>query len=239
MRSFLTRALATAACMAAAQSDAALFDRGGGFIYDDVLNVTWLQDANLASTERFGIQAKASSDSSFVFGIAPDGAMNYATAATWLDAMNAVAYLGYSDWRLPTALQPDASCSFQGTRSSGYNCTGAEMGSLYYVGLGHPFAVVDLNTNNVISPTPVLTPGPLQKLKNELYWSSTPYPPDTTNFFFDFHSGNQGDWGGQYRNMFVLALRDGDVAPVSEPSTFALLLGSLGLLGWLARRRMS
>lgn len=27
-------------------AQAALYDRGGGLVYDDVLNVTWLQDAN-------------------------------------------------------------------------------------------------------------------------------------------------------------------------------------------------
>ena len=29
-------------------ANAALVDRGGGLIYDDVLNVTWLQNANAA-----------------------------------------------------------------------------------------------------------------------------------------------------------------------------------------------
>lgn len=29
------------------ESDAALIDRGGGLIYDDVLDITWLQDASL------------------------------------------------------------------------------------------------------------------------------------------------------------------------------------------------
>ena len=29
---------------------AALHDRGSGLIYDDVLNITWLQDANYAKT---------------------------------------------------------------------------------------------------------------------------------------------------------------------------------------------
>ena len=32
---------------------AALIDRGGGLIYDDALNVTWLQDANYAKTSGF------------------------------------------------------------------------------------------------------------------------------------------------------------------------------------------
>ena len=34
-------------------AQAALFDRGGGLIYDDVLNVTWLQDANYAKTSGY------------------------------------------------------------------------------------------------------------------------------------------------------------------------------------------
>ncbi len=31
-------------------ANAALWDRGGGLIYDDVLDITWLQDANYAGT---------------------------------------------------------------------------------------------------------------------------------------------------------------------------------------------
>src|SRR5215203_7187655 len=116
---------------------AALIDRGGGLIYDDVLDVTWLQDANLAHTQRFGLSSKGSGDGTHAFGITEDGSMNFDTASHWLVAMNVASYLGYSDWRLPTTLQPDLSCSAQGTRSSGYNCTGIEMGSLYYVGLGN------------------------------------------------------------------------------------------------------
>ena len=32
----------------AENSEAALYDRGNGMIYDDVLRITWLQDANYA-----------------------------------------------------------------------------------------------------------------------------------------------------------------------------------------------
>ncbi|MCP4407494.1 MAG: DUF1566 domain-containing protein, partial [Gammaproteobacteria bacterium] len=32
---------------------ATLIDRGGGLIYDDVLNITWLQDANYAETSGY------------------------------------------------------------------------------------------------------------------------------------------------------------------------------------------
>lgn len=33
--------------VAASTANAMLIDRGGGFIYDDVLNITWTQNANI------------------------------------------------------------------------------------------------------------------------------------------------------------------------------------------------
>ena len=33
-----------------ASAEAELFDRGGGFIYDDVLDITWTQDAGMRSS---------------------------------------------------------------------------------------------------------------------------------------------------------------------------------------------
>ncbi len=39
----------------AGPAGAALIDRGGGLIYDDDLNVTWLQNAKLAATNKFGV----------------------------------------------------------------------------------------------------------------------------------------------------------------------------------------
>jgi hypothetical protein len=46
------------------QSDAELIDRGGGLIYDTVLDIKWLQDANYAQTS----------------GYDDDGRMNWYTA---------------------------------------------------------------------------------------------------------------------------------------------------------------
>ena len=85
-------------------AQAMLIDRGRGLIYDNVLNITWLSDANYAKTS----------------GVDADGLMNWTAASAW--AANLV-YGGYSDWRLPTTLQPDASCSnhLAGGISFGYN----------------------------------------------------------------------------------------------------------------------
>src|ERR1035438_5147029 len=77
---------------------AALIDNGGGLIYDSVLNITWLQNANLAASNTFGVS-----------GIGADGSMTWNTAQSWIGAMNAADYLGQSDWRLPTTSQANGS----------------------------------------------------------------------------------------------------------------------------------
>jgi hypothetical protein len=48
-------------------ANAALWDRGGGLIYDDELQITWLQDANYAKTA----------------GYDGDGLMSWGEATTW------------------------------------------------------------------------------------------------------------------------------------------------------------
>ena len=67
---------------------AELHDRGGGLIYDDVLNVTWLQDANYAHTSGYDL----------------DGLMNRNDAFTWADNLE---YGGYDNWRLPSLRDKD------------------------------------------------------------------------------------------------------------------------------------
>jgi hypothetical protein len=73
-------------------TQAALIDRGNGMIYDDVLNITWLQDANYAKTS----------------GHDADGRMTWNESMAWASSL---IFGGYDDWRLPFATQPDAGCS--------------------------------------------------------------------------------------------------------------------------------
>ena len=58
-------------------TDAELLDRGGGLIYDDVLDITWLQDANYAGGT-----------------MTWDEAIHYAESLVWA---------GFEDWHLPRA----------------------------------------------------------------------------------------------------------------------------------------
>jgi hypothetical protein len=66
-------------------ANAALHDRGNGLIYDDSLNITWLQNANYA-------------------GIT----MTWDEASTWAGEL---AFQGYEDWRLPVFDCVDNTCT--------------------------------------------------------------------------------------------------------------------------------
>ena len=168
---------------------AELFDRGGGFIYDDHLDITWTQNANINSTQQWAKQV------------------------AWADSLSlfdAVRNVTWDDWRLPTTMQPDSSCSIQtDEKDFGTGCTGSEMGHLFYV--------------EGISST---NPGPFSNVVGGGYWSGTEFAPDNRAWEFSFWTGS-----GFQRAVTPLgglhgwAVRDGDVAPA--PSTRV----SLNLLG--------
>lgn len=207
-------------------AQAALVDRGGGLIYDTDLNITWLSDANYAKTS----------------GYDSDGLM------TWFYANQWAANLSYNDsvrnqtltgWRLPTTLQPDASCAGQrnlygyGLVSSGAGCSGSEMGHLFYSELGGTSYSWIQNGNN----------GKLalfQNVQTDKYWSATEYGPNNgyawVYLFYGYEMQENKSW-----TNFAWAVRDGDVgaAPSAAPVPAAVwLLGSglLGLIG-VARRK--
>ncbi len=207
-----------------AAADAALVDRGGGLIFDDDLNITWQANANLAATNTFGVSGISTS------GVNA-GIVDWPTAQSWIAAMNTANYLGYSDWRLPTTLQPDATCAAQVNGNSyGKNCTGSEMGHLFYAELGgvagQPIASTH-NTNYNL----------FQNVQSDVYWSGTEYWALTSlawSFYFD--TGLQ-DATPKGTSFYAWAVRPGDVAAVPVPAA-AWLFGSglVGLFG-LARRR--
>lgn len=201
-------------------SNAALVSRLGGLaVYDTDINITWLADANLAATNTFSVSGITS------------GYMTWGTAQSWIGAMNANNYLGYHDWRLPTTLQPDATCGFQiGGDSFGANCTGSEMGHLFYNELGGGAGQPINTTHNANFSL-------FQNIQLFPYWSGTEYASNTLNaWYFIMNNGNQTA-DSKLNNSYAWAVRTGDVAAVPVPAA-AWLFGSglLGLIG-VARRK--
>lgn len=200
----IAASLSTVFVSGAAQ--AALIDRGGGLIYDTDLNVTWLANADVA------------------------GFVNWSTANAWaanLSYYDSVRNVTYDDWRLPTTLQSDPSCSIQSVPDYGSNCTGSELGHLFYSELGGVASASITTTHDADYNL-------FSNVRSNVYWSNS-YDGSTAWFF---HTG-LGYQTAQSKTKFgfAWAVRSGDVAAVPEAETWALMLAGLGLVGWRARQR--
>ena len=203
--------------------EATLIDRGGGLIYDDVLDLTWLQNANLAASNTFGVP-----------GIDASGFMNWFTAQSWISALNTADYLGFSDWRLPVTdgtfnafhLFAPTNCSVV----SEVACRGSELGYMYYYDLGG-------NQGDDLTGSQ----GPFTNIQN-VYWSGTENPnaPGVAAYGFIFGAGGGGLYqaygeSGIFNSAW--AVRDGDVARVSGPASLSSLVAGCALAAYMLRRR--
>ena len=90
-------------------TQAALIDRGNRLIYDNDLNITWLQDANFAKTSSYDA----------------DGRLNWAAANAWAEQLTIA---GISGWRLPGLTDSNVYV--------GANSSNSELAHLFYDELG-------------------------------------------------------------------------------------------------------
>lgn len=176
-------------------------------VYDTDLDITWLADANYAATS----------------GYDADGRMSWDTAQTWITALNAANHLGTDGWRLPVS---DGCIS--------YDCTGSELGHLFYMEFGGVAGYGD--------PMPPLSDPDLALFSNiqtSLYWSATEYPSDSA-WAFEFGPydiGRQIYYSKTYE-FYAWAVHAGDVFAVPVPAALGLFAsGLMGLLG-VARKRI-
>jgi hypothetical protein len=190
--------------LGASTAQATLFDRGGGLVYDDALNITWTQNGNVSGLGQ---------------------SLSFDAAVAWADNL---VFGGFSDWRLPhgttTASQPAFDC-----RSGGESqCRANEMGYMFYYNLHGTFTDNKTGTQSSGEVT-------LNNIQ-DYYWTSTAWPNASAPWTFKFNGGVTGIQAGGV-SLSAWAVRDGDVAAIPEPETYAMLLAGLGLLGFFAQRR--
>lgn len=181
-------------------------DNDGNFqaYYDEDADLTWLADASYLGTTGWS------------------GANYYATT---------ININGVTGWRMPVTNRFDSSCSEQGSFSYGYNCTGSELGNMFYNVLG---GVAGSSIETTHNDNYYL----FSNIQSSDYWSATEYPLNSTDvaWYFRFRFGYQ-DGHPKRSNIYAWAVHNGDVGSVPIPAA-AWLFGSglIGLMG-LARRK--
>lgn len=243
MRTLIGILLASLSTIGTAQ--AALYDRGGGLIYDDVLNVTWLQDITYGRGTTYD-----NAD-----GLA-DGRMTWINARNWaytLSYYDSARNVWYSDWRLPT-VEPvngvsfSLEMSYDGSTDSGFSITRpeSELAYMYYVNLGNqPGRTPDGGFSSCLYDC-LQNPGPFINLTPtfdpDRFWYGTRYPSSINSYAWIVYMnvGIQGISSADYSTTgYAWAVRDGDVAAVPEASTYAMFLAGLGVVAFVTKRRKS
>jgi len=191
----------------AISSFAARAAAGPQTIYDPTLRVTWLADADLAASEKFGLSTAQHG----LTAINADGSMQYATAQAWVrrlnHANNGKGWLGHTNWTLPITPTPysDTGCSGydkKGGGNFGLGCTAAPLAELYADVLGVP-------SPDTAVAVPDTTTGPFRDFQPYLYWTGAGAVAGgfrTLSFNTGWAMGsNQGDhW------MYVLPVLSGN-----------------------------
>lgn len=220
-------------------STAALYDRGNGLIYDDVLDITWMQDANFVKTSGYAAANinPDNSDQSFF----ADGSIGWVAAKTWAAQLN---YQGFSDWRLASAKLPS-----EGGEQETYDPNNGELAHMFFNNLGNQsdprggtnYCYTEQAPHYCLKNTSFIdgTSGDTLSFNNLVDMSSYWYGEQASanDAFGFFMPGGFSVTDGKAANRYAWAVRDGDVAPSEVPAPAALWLFGSALVGLASAKR--
>ena len=204
---------------------------GGAAAYDDVLNITWLTDANYCATN-------LTDPACAVHDSGGDGLMTWYEASDWAADL---VFAGFDDWRLPyasvaagagpiTTLPRGFPCTGDDTAADELACRDIEMAYMFYYNMGGNQAENKTGDQTVGVGVDAVTLTNVQSF----YWSGTEV--DSVNVWRSrFDVGNLSD-DGKGIIFSGWAVRSGDVA-VPAPATLLLMALSLLGMGYARRRR--
>lgn len=191
------------------------------FVFDPVADVTWL--AAWSGTDK----------------------KNWTDANAWAAGLGdyGLTWKAGSSWALPAIVDLDdggvdyvAGCDFGA--DCGYDVydsttrvSNSLLAYMYYDVLG--------NTKSTGAGGGLENTGPFTGVVPGVFWSSTPLNTavlDNNAWVFDYAGGQQGhDFIN--KEFGYVAVRQGDVAPIPEPGSVAMMLAGLAALGAVYRRR--
>jgi hypothetical protein len=189
-------------------ANADFIDRGNGMIYDDDLNITWLQDFNLAGTLGVGDGT---------------GLMTWDEATAWVSSLTVD---GIGNWRLPT-FDPFNARPATPTLDNEFGSLWSQLNGGADIGLGtdiSPF--INLPYQDELSEW--YWTGAIGSYDN-LSDPTVAWRISMNCACWDSQLKDQ--------KYYVMAVQTGDVAAVSEPGTLALFAIGLAAIGFARRRR--
>lgn len=217
MKLNLLRLLSLTTFITTGAARAELHDMGGGLLYDDVQNITWLQDTDYARTS----------------GFKPNGKMPWADAVKWVSELvyhDPVRNVDITGWRLPkvgpvTGDRINGRFCFDGSSDEGYGITSprSEMAYMFYVNLGlkgYYTATGDIQATDCGAAGNgksgfTADVGLVKNLKSHIYWSGTSVEPytDRNAWIFDTTFGYQNFYN-KNDMLSPWPVHDGNVAGV-------------------------
>ena len=216
-------------------SHAQLHPRGGGLIYDDVLDVTWLQDTNVIAGTSYDNAPETESRAGT--GNTTDGKVSWFNAMAFAENFSyydSVRDVYWQNWRLPElkcwndGVDFNHDRRFDGTSDVGLNITTPchELSYHYYVNLDN---IARKNTSGELQEGSGLVNDPanpndeslftgLEPNAFQFFWFSTIRPDNISNAFdMRMDNGNIA-FGNWHYDRKVWLVMDGDVATVDSDS---------------------